>query len=80
MTTPNKSQVSLQFTNVRSAWPNMKADSSAVGLDSTTITWQQIFKGSLQSPSYDSRRSHFAACGCWKQTSWQVMQRDSLCW
>jgi len=28
--------------------------------------------------SYDSRR--FAACVCWRQTSWQVMQQDCDCW
>jgi len=28
--------------------------------------------------SYDNRR--FAACDCWTQTSWQVLQRDCDCW
>jgi len=25
-------------------------------------------------------RRRFAACACWPQTSWHVMQRDGVCW
>jgi len=57
--------------------PKLESGCSAVGLYCVTITWQQIFKGSLTS-RYGSRC--FAACDCQTQTSWQVMQRESDCW
>jgi len=41
--------VSLRFTRVHSfAWPNFGTNFSSVGLYCITISWQQIFKGSLQ--------------------------------
>jgi len=44
--------MNLQFTRVRSfacedRLRNLLADCSTVGFDCVTITWQQIFKGSL---------------------------------
>jgi len=67
----------VRSLSCRGRLQNWQADWFIVGLYCVTITRQQIFKGSVQVTTVASRR--FAACECWTQTSWQVVQRDGDC-
>ena len=49
---------------------------STIGLYCVAITWQPI----LQMFASSCGNRCFAACDCWTQASWQVMQWDSYCW
>ena len=69
--------IRVQFTHVssfscRGRLRNWQMDCFMVGLYCVTVTWQQIFKGSLKT----NGRKRFAACCCWTRTSCQVGWRS----